>query len=143
MGRHNAGSAGCQDRAASSWRIGDGPLRGEGQSSNAMGRSVGIQRGGEAGRLYLRPALRAPPGGQCQFTTSGGLRPKIYVTWAERGSSLNPNGHRDPQKFSLLRQPLQCDVIRQCGSNSLLLPEARSTNVQRAFVELVELRSAG
>ena len=59
MGRHNAGSAGCQDRAASSWRIGDGPLRGEGQSSNAMGRSVGIQRGGEAGRLYLRPALRA------------------------------------------------------------------------------------
>ena len=32
----------------------------------------------------------------------------------------------EPERSSatLLRQPLQYDVIRQCGSNSLLLPEA-------------------
>ena len=45
------------------------------------------------------------------------------------------------KSLGLLRQPLRCDVIRQCGSNSLLLREARSTNVQRAFVVFAALPS--
>src|ERR1051326_2564689 len=91
MGGDGGGAAECEDWGASSRRVGDGAVRGEGSRSVPVGREAGVCGGGGAGGFHLCSAVRAAPGDQRGSGGAGGVRGG--AEWA--GAGGGESGYRE------------------------------------------------